>query len=132
MNDTRPNEYDLQAALDAADVAARQQADAAIASNGTQPGGMNYVQIPIPPECEQYKNDIRRFVNAMVFKLAKNAHKGRWEDLTTSKAVGCLVTEVKELSAAINYQNSVEIFLEAADVANFAMIIASMEMEGQS
>ena len=66
----------------------------------------------------------------MVFKLAKNAHKGRWEGLSISDMQAKLSLEVAELNEAINGGNTIEIMLEAADVANFALIIASMEVEG--
>jgi hypothetical protein len=66
----------------------------------------------------------------MVYKLAKNAHKGRWEDMSLQEEYDNLVKEVEELRQAMADQNTVEILLEAADVANFALIIASKEMDG--
>jgi hypothetical protein len=72
---------------------------------------------------------LRRFVDAMRFKLLKNAKKGRWEDLSLSETLDRLEIEVQELRAAIQTNNSIEILLEAADVANFAMIAASIAVE---
>lgn len=77
-----------------------------------------------------HKDDIRRFTDAMMYKLRRNAHKGRWEGMTLKEAVERLEDEVKELRAAIAEGNSVEILLEAADVGNFAMIAAHIAIEG--
>lgn len=76
-----------------------------------------------------YEHDIRRFVDAMKYKLRKNAHKGRWETYDQNTAQQLLLDEVEELAEAIKEGNMVEIMLEAADVANFAMMIAVMSME---
>lgn len=90
------------------------------------------LNIRLPLECEPYKNDIRRFVNAMLYKLKINAFKGRWEQLTMSSVQAALSIEVAELNEAIEGGNTIDIMLEAADVANFALIIASMEVEGKN
>lgn len=82
----------------------------------------------LPPEVVQYRDDIRRFVDAMVFKLAKNAHKGRWEDTSVKGAFSLLQKEVEELRAEIG-GNMVATLLEAADVANFAMIVGAIAIE---
>lgn len=76
-----------------------------------------------------YEHDIRRFVDAMKYKLRKNAHKGRWESYDHDKALALLEKEVDELREALREGNMVEIMLEAADVANFAMMIAVMSIE---
>jgi hypothetical protein len=85
--------------------------------------------IAIPKEVQQYKNDIRRFVDAMVFKLRKHANKGRWEGGNISQYVIKLHGEVAELEVAVSERNTMEIMAEAADVANYAMIINSMAVE---
>ena len=41
-----------------------------------------------------------------------------------------MLTEVEELRLAMEGRNTVDILLEAADVANFALIIASKELDG--
>lgn len=76
-----------------------------------------------------YEHDIRRFVDAMKYKLRKNAHKGRWENIDHDAALALLEKEVDELREALREGNMVEIMLEAADVANFAMMIAVMSIE---
>jgi hypothetical protein len=68
-------------------------------------------------------------VDAMVYKLKIHHKKGRWEDLDLNNALIALEAEVQELRAAIALGNSVEILTEAADVANFAMIIAAISTE---
>lgn len=87
------------------------------------------LQIDIPLDVAPYREDIRVFVNAMIYKLKKNAHKGRWADGTTTKYFELLQEEVAELSDAINEGNLVEQMLEAADVANMALIISAIAVE---
>lgn len=87
------------------------------------------ITIALPPEVAQYKDDIRRFVDAMVFKLAAKAHKGRWEDMPILKAMELLRGEEAELTEAIERGNLVEVLLEAADVGNFALIVSSIAIE---
>lgn len=83
----------------------------------------------LPLSVEPYRQDIRRFVDAMVYKLAKNAHKGRWEGFTSEMAAQRMIEEVVEMMEAMKAGNTVEIMLEAADVANFAMIASSITVE---
>lgn len=83
----------------------------------------------IPEECAQYKEDIRRFVDAMIYKLQIHAGKGRWEHLKIEDVLPKLYGEVNELEVAIRKGNSVEIQLEAADVANYALIAAAITVE---
>lgn len=87
------------------------------------------VVVTLPEEVEQYEDDIRRFVHAMVYKLKIHHNKGRWEDLPIGKALQLLRGEVKELDEAMRGGNLIEILTEAADVGNFAMIIASIATE---
>lgn len=91
---------------------------------------MKQIVINIPPEVEDCADDIRRFVDAMIYKLKVNAHKGRWETYGQEKAMQLLVKEAKELQQAMAQGgNLIEILMESADVANFAMIIASIATE---
>ena len=81
-------------------------------------------------ELAQYGPDIRRFVEAMTYKLAKNAHKGKWEGLSIEEAFDRLKEETAELQAEVHgTRNMVAVMLEAADVANFALIVAAIAME---
>ena len=67
----------------------------------------------------------------MLYKLEKNAHKGRWESLSLQGEYDKMLAEVEELRQAMEGRNTVDILLEAADVANFALIIASKELDGE-
>lgn len=84
---------------------------------------------PIPPEVEQYAPEIARFVEAMVYKLGVHHKKGKWEGIDKFKTMELLAGEVKELESAIQRGNMVEQLLEAADVANYALIISAKAME---
>lgn len=87
---------------------------------------------PLPPPpvtLASYDGEIKQLVDAMRYKLKKNAHKGRWENLTLPKAIELMKAEVEELIEASSRDSSIEVILEAADVANFAMIIANLAMK---
>jgi hypothetical protein len=86
------------------------------------------LSIFIPKELEALAPDLQRFWDAQVFKLRKNAHKGKWESLNVAKAMALLDGEVSELNAAIAEGSSIEILMEAADVANFAAILANIAL----
>lgn len=90
---------------------------------------MKSISIALPPEVEAYEHDIRRFVDAMIYKLKVHSGKGRWEDATSDNMVKLLELEVAELKEALEGGNLIEILTEAADVANFGMIIASIAVE---
>lgn len=87
------------------------------------------IEVKIPDEVMPYSDAIRRFVDAMVYKLRVHSKKGRWENLPTTKALELLRDEVSELGEAVVMGNMVEILLEAADVANFALIVSSIVIE---
>lgn len=93
--------------------------------------GWKHLSVPIPPELVALgvDADIKRFIDAMIYKLRRNAHKGRWEDLALDKAFGDLKSEVEELEAAMGPGSTTEILFEAADVANEALIIAAIGLE---
>lgn len=93
---------------------------------------MQKMLINLPPEASPYAEDIRQFVDAMIFKLVKNAHKGKWQETSVDEALSRARAECDELEEAIGRGNMVEIVLEAADVANFALIAASMAINGRT
>ena len=99
-------------------------------------------RIKIPVELRLYKADVFRFVRLMMRKLFENRHKGKWSETDLRMLSLALRTELKELDDEIEAWESrhdwshqeregfVErISLEAADVANFALIIASVVHE---
>jgi len=75
---------------------------------------------------QPWERDLKVHIDAMKYKLKKNAHKGKWENLDLGKALERLREEVAELEAAIAEGNEIEIVLEAADVSNFAMMVSSI------
>lgn len=95
---------------------------------------MKKLEINVHSSCTQYTQDIKRFVDAMLYKLEINAHKGRWTEDTINIAMDKLRTEVQELHEAINSEgcNVVKVMLECADVANYALIVASMVIEREA
>ncbi len=82
--------------------------------------------ILLPKGTEEYAEDITFFVGLMLEKLHKHRHKGHWDRINIKEALIQLEEEVVELKEAIRLGDSYETYREAADVANFAMIIASV------
>lgn len=85
--------------------------------------------IRIPPELRGYEPEIAKFFDAMVFKLRRNAHKGKWETVPMPLAMDRLDDEMSELRAAVTNGSTIEVLLEAADVANMALIVANISLE---
>lgn len=90
---------------------------------------MKTIEINLPPSIENLERPLKSFFEAMVYKLHKNAHKGRWEHIGIGDAFQGMAGESEELNEAIGRRSNIEIVLEAADVANFAMIIANIAMK---
>lgn len=85
--------------------------------------------IRIPPELKGYGPDIKRAVDAAIFKLRRNAHRGKWQDMTVEAAVEGLKGEVAELQVAIRNGNTLEILTESADCMNMSLIIGAIALE---
>ena len=94
--------------------------------------GSKPLVIAVPVELAHLRPDLQRFFDAMIYKLRRNKHKGRWEDLTLGGSSDKLLGEVNELNAAIEEGSTMEILFEAADVANFALILAAIALEGKN
>ena len=90
------------------------------------------IRIVLPNELDDLAPEVRTFVEAMVYKLYKNRHKGKWEGMSLDSLENLLRDEVAELHDAIQRQNSTWVLLEAADIANFAMMIANVAIGGQN
>lgn len=74
--------------------------------------------LPIRPEVLDFAID-------METKLTKNDHKGGWEGRTIEELLAHVEDELGELKAAIQLRLSPsEIRFEAADTANFLMMLA--------
>ena len=61
-------------------------------------------------------------LESMEKRLAANDHKGGWEDSTEDWLFSRMIQEVGELNKALGLRNG--IVEKAADVANFAMMLA--------
>lgn len=94
--------------------------------------GGQMVSIFVPDELAELTPDLRRFWDAQVYKLRRNKHKGRWADLSVEDAMVGLMDEAGELQGAIGEGSSMEILMEAADVGNFALIVANVALEAPS
>lgn len=67
---------------------------------------------------------VRWFAERMEAKLAKNDHKGGWQNCELQYLSMRLTQERKELTEAIKSKDKQRIIDECADIANFAMMIA--------
>lgn len=85
--------------------------------------------IRIPPELKGYEPEMAKFLDAMVFKLRRNAHKGKWETVPMALALERLDDEMGELRSAVVNGSTMEILMESADVANMALIVANISLE---
>ena len=84
------------------------------------------ITITLPEGTEEYAGDIWIFVNRMLGKLQANVHKGHWDDVKVLDALKGLQDEMRELESAIDNEEAENVHKEAADVANFAMILSSV------
>lgn len=87
------------------------------------------IAIIIPKEVIPYVPEISRFIETMVYKLGVHSGKGKWENQTMVSLIPKLKGEVAELEEAIARGNMIEVLLEAADVANYALIITAKALE---
>lgn len=76
--------------------------------------------------------EVAQFAEAMERKLAANDHKEHWRGESTHSLLSRLFDEFLELQQAIDDGNAEEIVSEAADVGNFAMMIADVAGQGGS
>jgi hypothetical protein len=79
--------------------------------------------------CDAIAPVVVRFSESMLFKLHRHHAKGDregWAKEDPQWLLSRLLEETSELSAAINLGNPTDVRNEAADVANFAMMIADV------
>lgn len=89
------------------------------------------IVIRVPPELRGYGPSLIRFFDAMIFKLRRNSHKGKWEAVPLDRAMDALAGEVDELREAVLNENTMEIVMEGADVANQALIVTEIALEAR-
>jgi len=70
------------------------------------------------------RKELNIFSQYMEHKLKLNDHKGGWEEIPTPTLINKLRGELNELEEAIRGEPDLNIMFEAADVANYAMMIA--------
>lgn len=97
---------------------------------------------PVPaPDVEGLRPEVLAFACLMAAKLRENDHKGGWQYTPTNYLAARLGEEAAELNAllieartdiasppssALNREERIKVGREAADVANFAMMIADV------
>lgn len=71
------------------------------------------------------RKELLLFTEVMEHKLRLNDHKGGWENTSINELFGLLHKEVEELNHAImRGEGTMAVMMEAADIANFAMMIS--------
>lgn len=88
-----------------------------------------YVIAPPGASVVEWRPEVVAFASAMEERLKANDHKGGWQDCAVPWLIGRLRDEVAELGGAtapMHGLSSHGILHEAADVANFAMMIADV------
>lgn len=87
------------------------------------------MELFIPPELKSAEPELHRFFEAMIYKLRKNAHKGKWEGANLEGLFERLQEEINELKQAVQEGSMFEVILESADCSNFLMMIAAVALE---
>ena len=70
------------------------------------------------------RRELELFAQYMEHKLKLNDHKGGWDDASNEKLLELMQGEIRELQDAMQNDPGLDIMFEAADVANYAMMIA--------
>jgi NTP pyrophosphatase (non-canonical NTP hydrolase) len=83
---------------------------------------MKAMTIFLPDSVAEHEGDIRYFVDSMVQKLAANSHKGWSTKHDVEERFQGIASESAELRQALDTENQFEAFMEAADVANMALL----------
>lgn len=94
---------------------------------GTPRSGSIPEEFPETPRKRDAADDwqaLQGFAHIMWEKLRANAHKKRWDELPDTLLYERLLDEVDELSDALERGCNGDMMKEAADVANFAMMLA--------
>ncbi len=83
------------------------------------------ITLNVPDSLAPYAEDIGYFVETMCRKLHTNRHKG-FEKIPGSinNLLNGLRGEVSEIEEAIENESQFDVALEAADVANFSLLLA--------
>lgn len=88
------------------------------------------MRVILPKEIAHYEGELQSFFQAMVDKLYDNRHKGMWHDIDLGDALELLGSEVDELMDALRENDPEQAHDEATDVANFALMVGSLVLNG--
>lgn len=76
------------------------------------------------------RKEVVRFAKMMEFRLRENDHKGGWRGMQRLALWNRALAEMLELrDELLKPRSHVNVIREAADVANFVMMIADKELE---
>ena len=89
-----------------------------------------------PEEWPEYRMELRpevdKFSQAMEEKLRENDYRGGWQHCDIDYLFMRMAEERQELRRAVRGKDPVKVLREAADIANFALMIAdNFTREGQ-
>jgi len=73
--------------------------------------------------------EVERFADVMEERLKENDHKGGWLTCSSEYLLRRLREEVDELETALTEDSNDDLIAEAADIANFAMMIADKAIQ---
>jgi hypothetical protein len=80
----------------------------------------------VPSYADGFRPEVLAFAVAMETRLRANDHKGGWGACSAAHLLSRVADEFKELKRAVGDLNGGDILHEAADVANFAMMVADV------
>ncbi len=75
------------------------------------------------PSCEP-RESIKNFAQHMESALVENEHKGGWQGCEMSHFIKCLKKQLQDLMLSLADRDNERITKEAADIANFCMMIS--------
>jgi hypothetical protein len=81
------------------------------------------MKIHLPKEMLEHEPEIKFFMELMVRKLHTNRHKGFADNTTVGAQFKLLEAEILELKTALEKEGQFEAAVEAADVANVALLL---------
>jgi len=77
----------------------------------------------IPDTMKEHENDLKFMFDLMVRKLDVNRHKGWLKGVTIDTLMKGMMKEIDEVLDEVKNKNQMAAVIEAADVANFAILL---------
>lgn len=81
------------------------------------------MNVYIPDTMKEHENDIKFMFDLMVRKLDVNRHKGWLQGVSIDTLMSGILREIEEVKTEIINENQMSTIIEAADVANFAVLL---------